>query len=332
MPLNFRQLIDKHPELLKDRFQLAFSQDAAPEAAADKLGASGVIMLRNALPVEMLSECQTTFSHFVRTLGKSAGSQSEDGDNEPAVDDGPSPEWDNGEESSGSWHKPWAVRHAGHSPTANVLTALIRSWAWPVIEQICHSKDIVVMFGLCLARHRIDEDLLVGVHQDARVVNPDIPLSLWIPLSEVAPRRHSGLGFVVPNPNELLALDDAGSSYVLDNLDRVWVPHYRAGDLTIHSKFSPHFTTGYGTHSHRYSLEIRLWAYEDSLTQYYDPSIRVARRNGIPVVLGTKCSLGIGAHEFVVNTAQLAMRAALPPAKQQPPPSGFMSTLRSLVR
>jgi hypothetical protein len=332
MPLNFRQLVDQHPELLKDRFQLAFSQDASPKAVTDRLGESGVIMLRGALPARTLSECQATFSRFVSTLGKNAESRSAGSGDELAADEDPSPEWDNGEEASGSWHKPWAVKHGGHSPTATVLSALIRSWAWPVIEQICHSEDIVVMFGLCLARHRIDEDLQVGVHQDARVVNPEIPLSLWIPLSEVAPKRHSGLGFVVPNPNELLPLDDAGSSYVLDNLDRVWVPHYRAGDLTIHSKFSPHFTTGYGTHSHRYSLEIRLWAYEDSLTQYYDPSMRVTRRNGVPVVVGTKCTIGVGAHGFVANTAQMAMGAATVPSAKQPSGSGFMSALRSMVR
>ena len=49
------------------------------------------------------------------------------------------------------------------------------------------------MFGLCMARHAIDKDPTIGVHQDARAVNPDVPMSIWIPLGETAPNRHSGL-------------------------------------------------------------------------------------------------------------------------------------------
>ena len=44
---------------------------------------------------------------------------------------------------------------------------------------------------------------------------------------------------------------------MLDNLAAAWVPTYQSGDFTIHSCHTPHFTTGYGTASHRYSVEIR---------------------------------------------------------------------------
>ena len=28
---------------------------------------------------------------------------------------------------------------------------------------------------------------------------------------------------------------------------RLWIPAYALGDLSIHSRYSPHFTTGFGT-------------------------------------------------------------------------------------
>ncbi len=333
--VNFRELIAEHPEVLTDRRSLSCLRDGSAAEASRKLNDHGVIMLRDVLPKDTLAESHRTFRRFVAELGKKKDAAPREDDRELALDDGPSPKWDGGEDKSGSWHAPWAVRHAGHSPTAAIMAALVKSWAWPVIEEICHSQDIAVMFGLCLARHRIDEQLGVGVHQDAKVVNPEIPLSIWIPLSEVAPNRHSGLGFVVPNPGEILPmLDDseAGAEYVLDNLDRVWVPHYHAGDLTIHSRYSPHFTTGYGTHSHRYSLEIRLWAFEESFTPYYDPSVRIRRRNGVPVIVEARCSLGTGAHGFLANVSQLTMEAVSSPARKRGLGRSFMEALRGVGR
>ena len=142
---------------------------------------------------------------------------------------------------------------------------------------------------------------------------------------------------MVPNPNELLpatANNDIGEDYFRNNLDRVWVPHYQPGDLSIHSKFCPHFTTGYGTQSDRYSLEIRLWANDDSLQPYYDPSMRIARRNGVPVVVETKCSLGIGAHGFLANAARLAMQASSPYGLRKPlrAPRRILEALQAVVR
>jgi len=268
-------------------------------------------MLRGALPPEKLEECRETFRRFISALVRKDRA-SDSRDSALALDDRPNPEWDKGETEFGSWHLPWIVRHLGHSPTADVLSELVKSWAWPVIEEICGSKDIVVMFGLCVARHNIDRELFVGVHQDATAVSPEVPMSIWIPLHEVAPGRHSGLGFIAPAPNDILPANpnnDVGVDYVSNNVGNVWVPHYHAGDLTIHSKLSPHFTTGYGTQSDRYSLEIRLWARDDSLSKYCDPSMRIVRRNGVPVVVETKCSMGVGAQGFLASAALHAMQA-----------------------
>jgi len=339
----FHEVVAQHPQMLRDRPDLSFSRNGSPGAIADQWRSSGVVLLRDVLPPEMLAACRRVFEQFIEAgIKKSDGIRPPGNAGPPTLDEGPRPEWADGETIHGSWHVPWIIRHGGQSPTSTVLSELITSWAWPVIEEICHSKDIVVMLGLCLGRHNIDQPLLVGAHQDATAVNPEVPLSIWIPLQEVAPLRDSGLGFIVPSPDHVLPAEpnnDVGSSYFMSQLGKMWIPHYQAGDLTIHSKFSPHFTTGYGTMSDRYSLEIRLWAREDAFLKYYDPSVRIGRLNGIPVITETKCSPGVRAHGFVASTAILAMQAinAMPPPQEiresEPSsPHGLMATLRDAAR
>jgi hypothetical protein len=315
-PPTFSELIKQHPQILFPRQHLSFSSKNAPVEASEEWDRSGVVMLRGAISPATLARCRLSFQKFINaTVKKKREERSPDHGSPLALDEAPKPEWDNGELDEGSWHLPWVVRHDGYSPTAAIMADLIGSWTWPFIEAICHSKDIVVMFGLCVARHNIDKELRVGVHQDATAVNPEVPLSIWIPLHDVVPKRQSGLGFVVPSPGRLLPAlphHDIGVDYFLDQLqmNNVWVPRYHAGDLTIHSRYSPHFTTGYGTQTDRYSLEIRLWAREESFVKkYYDPSIRISRRNGIPMITETRCSPGIGAHGFLASTAMLAMQA-----------------------
>jgi hypothetical protein len=315
VPPTFSELLQQHSQILSPRPYLNFSSKNAPMEASAEWDRSGLVMLRGAISPATLARCRHAFEGFINTTVKKKREERAPEHGSPlALDETPRPEWDNGELDGGSWHLPWIVRHDGYSPMAAIMAELIGSWAWPFIEAICHSKDIVVMFGLCLARHNIDKELSVGVHQDATAVNPEVPLSIWIPLHDVAPKRQSGLGFVVPSPGRLvpaLPHHDIGMDYFFDQLqmNNVWVPRYHAGDLTIHSRYSPHFTTGYGTQTDRYSFEIRLWGREDSFVKYYDPSMRISRRNGIPVIIETTCSAGIGAHSFLASTAMLAMQA-----------------------
>jgi hypothetical protein len=298
-------------------------------------------MLRDVLPPRTLEECRKTFSRFVNDTIKKNGKHSPaKPDGLLALDDAPSSAWDNGETIHGSWHVPWVVQHRNHLPAAVVMSELITSWAWRIIERICDSENIMVMFGLCLARHNIDQNLHIGVHQDATAVNPEVPLSIWIPLQEVRPKHHSGLGFIIPSPGHVLPAgpnNDIGEDYAYSNMNNMWVPHYHPGDLTIHSRFSPHFTTGYGTMTDRYSLEIRLWAREDSLIKYGDPSIMVSRRDDVPVISETRCSMGVGAHGFLASTALLAMQATTAKTKstkpQEPALSGGVTrALRNMTR
>ena len=187
-------------------------------------------------------------------------------------------------------------------PAATILAAVIRSWAWDVIEEICQSSNLVVLLKFCTARHSVDKLLGVGGHQDAKVVDADVPLSIWVPLQDIVPGVNSGLGFVVPHPGEILPTlphGDVGADYVLRDPANLWIPPYREGDLTIHSRFSAHFTTGYGTLSDRYSVEIRAMPRRAAPPAHLDPVAYVARRNGLPTIVEAASSLAIGAQAFL---------------------------------
>ncbi|MBI2742174.1 MAG: hypothetical protein HYX38_37245 [Rhodospirillales bacterium] len=272
----FDELLDLHPDVQNELPEQSFTEGAAPVLAAAALSRCGVIMLRSALPATILPACCASFEQFARSLG--------------------------GESDAGSWHAPWRVQHHQHLPAATIVSALLRSWAWPVVEKICGSTDIVVLLGLCTARHMVDKPLVAGAHQDATAVAPELPFALWIPLHAVTPRRNSGLGFITPAPQRVLPTlphNDVGTEYVLANFHNAWVPSYAPGDLSIHTNLSPHFTTGYGTRTDRYSLEIRAMARDAAPPKYQDPAIHVGRRNGEVTVVGTSCSPGVDAGHFL---------------------------------
>jgi hypothetical protein len=275
-PRFFDELVDRHPDVENDWPEQSFTDGAAPSAAAAALSRCGVIMLRSALPATILPGCCASFEQFARSLE----SESDDG----------------------SWHAPWSVQHGQHLPAATIVSALLRSWAWPVVEEICGSTDIAVLLSFCTARHMIDKPRVAGAHQDATAVAAELPFALWIPFHAVTPRQNSGLGFITPAPQQVLPVlphKDVGTDYVLANFHRAWVPHYAPGDLSIHTNLSPHFTTGYGTRTDRYSLEIRAMARDSAPAKYQDPAIHVSRRNGKATIVETACSPGVDARRFL---------------------------------
>lgn len=302
--MNFNDLVESRPDVTRDRPSLSFSERDSSAEVADAFSRFGVVMLKGALSPRLLETCAEAFGRFVHSLGATRGG---------ACDDSRRPERD------ASWHSPWMVRDYDRFPAAAVMAAAIRSWIWDVVEEICCSSHIVVVLKWCTARHSIDKSLGVGAHQDAKVVASDVPFSLWIPFQKITPRVNSGLGFVVPSPDRLLPTlphDDVGEEYVLSDPARLWIPHYAAGDLTIHSRFSPHFTTGYGTLSDRFSLEIRAMRRSSAPRQYLDPAIYVSRRNGIPTIVEVRGSTEIGVQEFfesadLSNAASKELRKVL---------------------
>lgn len=265
-----RELLETHPEVLQDRHGLRFAPGAPPSAIATALQRSGVVMLRQALPPDLLPACRYAFHQFSRSLGKPR--------RRIWGDDGADSRWADGESDSGSFHMPWVVRHRGRRPAAAVISALVASWVWPVIEALCGSREIAIPLGHCVARHSIDVDLYAGAHQDATAVSPLLPFSIWVPFGDVVPGHDSGLGFIAPPPPAALPAlpnGEIGAAYLKESVPKIWLPTYRAGDVTIHTNLSPHFTTGFGTGADRYSIEVRAAARTKVPTGEMNPGVFV---------------------------------------------------------
>ena len=263
--MDFKELLARHREPLIDRPSLTFDQHTARPKIADALSRSGVVMLRAALPPERLKESGEAFRHFAKATAAEASSR-------------------------GSWHSPWAVRRGDFFPAAGVILGLLKSWVWEVVEEICQSPRIVILLKFCTARHSVDEPLAIGAHQDAKVVAADVPFTFWIPLQGIEPEQTSGLGFVTRDPGRFLPTlphNDVGPDYVLANIHDVWLPRYELGDVSLHSRFCPHFTTGFGTLRDRFSLEVRAMPEASAPAHHLDPALYVARRDGIPTIVGS---------------------------------------------
>ena len=289
--MNFKALIESQPKVVEDRHSLSFSRQHLPREIAQAFSRFGVVMLKGALSAPMLKSCLSAFRSFVHS--SKAG-------------------WAESHGGAGSWHSPWRVHCWNFYPAAAVISAVVKSWTWDVVEELCQSSNIVILLKFCTARHSIDQSLGVGAHQDAKVVAFEVPLSLWIPLQDIVPGENSGLGFVLPQPQEVLPTlphNDVGADYVLNDPTKVWIPRYTAGDFTIHSRFSPHFTTGYGTLSDRFSIEIRAMPRYLAPPEHVDPAIYVERRRGIPVIVDVKSSNSLDAQEFLATLKRSATTA-----------------------
>ncbi len=281
--MNFKELLGNHPDVTKDRYALSFSREARPADIAAAYSKFGVVRLREALRPEMLGAEGEALRRSLRV-------------HRSLTADSPQQAY------SGSWYPPWSLREGDRFPAAAVIAAVIRSWVWDVVENLCASSHIVLLLKWCTVRHAIDKPLGVGGHQDAKVVAEGVPFSLWIPFDRIIPGQNSGLGFVVPVPDGLLPTlqhQDFGADYLLQDPSKLWIPSYDLGDLTIHSRFSPHFTTGYGSEAERLSLEIRPMSRRAAPPEYLDPSVGVSRRQGIPTIVDIRRSADIGANAFL---------------------------------
>src|SRR5262249_17272571 len=102
--MNFRSLLQNHPDVTQDRHSLAFSRAAAPADIADALGRQGVVVQREARARPPLEAARCVFAQFRQS-----------GDVGPSND-------------MGSWHSPWQLRQGSDFPAATVLLAAIGSW------------------------------------------------------------------------------------------------------------------------------------------------------------------------------------------------------------
>ena len=63
--MNYKELVESHPDILRDRHALSFSQQRRPADIADAFARSGVVMLKGALAPETLETCAKAFRCFV---------------------------------------------------------------------------------------------------------------------------------------------------------------------------------------------------------------------------------------------------------------------------
>src|SRR5436309_2648362 len=129
--MNFKELVDSHPEVVQDRHSLSFSRHCRPDEIVAAFSHFGVVMLKEALPPALLATCGEAFGRFIASRERDRA----------AVD--------------GSWHSPWLVRDGDCFPAALVLAAVMRSWTWNVVEELCGSSHIVVLLKWCTARHSV---------------------------------------------------------------------------------------------------------------------------------------------------------------------------------
>jgi hypothetical protein len=307
--LNHDQLFKGYPDILADRPGASFNKTTEPSAIADALGSAGVVVLRGALSWWMLSSRHRIFKRFVGDLsGKPRiGAWHSGFENVLGKDDWFDTAGDDAETDIGSKHMPWVVRDYNRCPAAIVIAALLKSWTWPVVEQLAKSTDIAILLRLCVARHTIDRVGAFPAKQDVSSVGRDIPFMIWMPFHRIALGRNPGLGFVTGPPPPALAASHDDPEYVSRTFNtdakKIWVPAYKAGDISIHGPYTPYFTTCSGVPSDSYSLEIRATAREAAPLDYQDPAIYVGRRDGKPTVVGSNCSDARHAKGFVALLA-----------------------------
>src|SRR5713101_4272431 len=98
--MNFKDLVESHPEIMRDRHALSFSEQRRPGDIAAAFARSGVVMLKGALVPEMLATCAEAFRGFVHSSEAKLG----------VARAGGCLQMDDGEARASSWHSPWAVR------------------------------------------------------------------------------------------------------------------------------------------------------------------------------------------------------------------------------
>jgi hypothetical protein len=271
------------------------------------------VVLRGALSWWTLSSCRRIFRRFVGDLnGKPRIGVWHSGfENILRKDDWPDTAGEDAETDIGSKHMPWVVRDYNDSPAAMVIAALLKSWTWPVVERLSGSTDIAILLRFCFARHTIDKIGAFPAKQDASSVGPDIPFTMWIPFHPIALGRNPGLGFVTGWQSRQTLSEVAprfdGQEYIawtfMTDAKKLWVPTYKAGDISIHGPYTPYLTTCSGVPSDSYSLEIRAMAREAAPSDYQDPVVYVGRRDGRPTVVGSNCSDACHAKGFVALLA-----------------------------
>ena len=123
--MNYKALIENQPEVVDDRHSLSFSHQHFPRDIAQAFSRFGVVMLKER-SAPMLKSCLDAFRSFVHS---STANRAES-------------------HARGGQGQPWLVRCGNFYPAATVISAVINSWTWNVVEELCQSSNIVVLLEL----------------------------------------------------------------------------------------------------------------------------------------------------------------------------------------
>jgi hypothetical protein len=266
----FDEFLAVFPQILAERKQLVHGSDAVSslDVLAGRFDQQGLLVFKQALSPVLISRVLEHLIDFGKKLERF-----------PEL-----ARWDPRTPSAyrqGTGNHVWELEIDEQYVLAPLIPALVGSWVWPAVEMLCGSTDILIALPACVMRHVTDNRLTLGVHQDTTAVSDVIPHSFWIPLHDVVPELCSGLGFVVPRPDGALPCapnTDIGEHYLLEHVNDTWLPSYSSGDVSLHHKFTPHFTTGFGTQTERFSVEIRCMAASSVAPEHLrNPSLYVTR-------------------------------------------------------
>src|SRR5262249_62013651 len=119
--MTFKTLFESHPEVTRDRHSLSFSRTARPLDIAGAFSRQGVVMLKDALPLPPLVAAGRAFSRCLQSSHAARGND------------------------AGSWHSPWQVPDRDDFPAAAILAAVMRSWAWEVVEAARQSSHLAAV-------------------------------------------------------------------------------------------------------------------------------------------------------------------------------------------
>lgn len=156
-------------------------------------------------------------------------------------------------------------------PLLPIFSAFRESWAWRVVERLL-GGPAAFLFPASIVRFVHDTQvpaLEESFHQDGwafRAID-DVAMpsgnmiTAWIPLREIRPGEVPGILFSPFRPPALFPTkSDKGSEFADPfpvDVTNVWCPYYAVGDVSLHHSLTPHSSARYGRGEGRVSIELR---------------------------------------------------------------------------
>jgi hypothetical protein len=290
----FNEFLSITPSALHDKWGVSLSPGlVTPAVAADRFQETGMLQFREVFNPHIINDYRSEAIRYGQLLFQQSLPNTVNLEYESYL--------------SGDANKLWEPRTERGFCFSTLIPFLIKSWVWPIIENICSSEDIVIFVSMSYLRHVTDLNLGIGAHQDAAGFETEIPIAMWLPLQKIIPKETTGLGFFIGAPKHVLkhTNGDIGEEYFLSRGSDAFLPEYQVGDLSIHHMFTPHFTTGFGTLNERFSIELRFIGADKAPRELQDPAFLIKRVNGEPLIVESRISSSHPAVEFLKSVVSV---------------------------